>query len=130
MFLMFFVNVLIFFLCVSQAKKNKYVSEEHKEHQKIKTSKNLNFKACNWAQFSFDLQNSNEFWMLRISSINFTKKKFFFYVHTCNVLSMRVNILLYYYVREKNSWEFKTFSAVTLLYDDCAMSNLQLNKIE
>jgi hypothetical protein len=37
----------------------------------------LNFKACNWAQFSSDLQNSNEFEMLRISSINPTKKKFF-----------------------------------------------------
>jgi hypothetical protein len=38
----------------------------------------LNFKASNWAQFSSDLQNSNSFEKLRISSINSTKKNFFF----------------------------------------------------
>jgi hypothetical protein len=38
----------------------------------------LNFKASNWAQFSSDLQNSNCFEKLQFSSINFTKKNFFF----------------------------------------------------
>jgi hypothetical protein len=72
------LTYLFFFYVFRKQKKNKYASEEHQEHQKIKTSKDLNFKACNWAQFLSDLQNSNEFWMLRISSINFTKKKIFF----------------------------------------------------
>jgi hypothetical protein len=109
---------LCFFLCVSQAKKFKYVNEEHQEHQKIRTSKDLNFKACNWAQFSSDLQNSNEFWMLRIRSMNFTKKKFFLRarmqctMYACNILLYILN------VREKNLWKiecFQIFNAVTLL---------------
>ncbi len=109
---------LFFFVCETHRKINKYDSEEHQEHQKIRTSKDLNFKACNWAQFSSDLQNSNRFWMLRISSINSTKKKNFFacahavywaYVRRCYYI---------YYVREKSSWAiqcFQIFSAVTSL---------------
>jgi hypothetical protein len=34
-------------------------------------------KQTNWAQYSSGLQNSNKFWMLRISLINFPKNKFF-----------------------------------------------------
>jgi hypothetical protein len=32
------LTYLFFFLCVPQAKKNKYASEEHQEHQNLRTS--------------------------------------------------------------------------------------------
>jgi hypothetical protein len=73
MFLMFLLTYLFFLACklIRTSRTSKYW---------VANNFNicLNFKASNWAQFSSDLQNSNEFEMLRISSINFTKKKIFF----------------------------------------------------
>jgi hypothetical protein len=53
------------------------LASENIKNIKLRIASNAyNFKASNWAQFSSDLQNSNGFEMLRISSINSTK--FFF----------------------------------------------------
>jgi hypothetical protein len=71
MFLMFLLAYLFFLAC-----KLARTSRTSKYWVANNFNICLNFKACNWAQFSSDLQNSNEFEMLRISSINFTKKKF------------------------------------------------------
>jgi hypothetical protein len=55
------------------------LASENIKNIKLRIASNVcNFKASNWAQFSSDLQNSNDFEMLRISSINSTKKKNFF----------------------------------------------------
>jgi hypothetical protein len=73
MFLMFLLAYLFFLACklVETSRTSKYwVANSFNIY--------LNFKASNWAQFSSDLQNSNGFEMLRISSINFTKKNYFF----------------------------------------------------
>ncbi len=73
MFLIFLLAYLFFLACklVETSRTSKYwVANSFNIY--------LNFKASNWAQFSSDLQNSNGFEMLRISSINFTKKNYFF----------------------------------------------------
>jgi hypothetical protein len=72
----------------------------------------LNFKACNWAQFSSDLQNSNSFEKLRFSSIIFAKKFFF---HRARMLRTRHAYISIYINFTSRRWDQKLFALFLMI---------------
>ncbi len=87
MFLMFSLAYLFFLACVLMRTSIYWVANSFNIC--------LNFKACNWAQFSSDSQNSSSFWKLR-SSFIISAKKTFFIARACCLQSMHIYIYINY----------------------------------